>query len=62
MESTSRRGERAQKYNEMATSKHNLFLESFLPIRSYKKLYRYTYLLNGFDVDAKYEKVLFSSL
>ena len=62
MEFTSRRGEEAQKYKEMATSKHDIFLESFLPTGSYKKLYSYTHLLNGFAVHAKSEKVLFSSL
>ncbi|XP_047064047.1 subtilisin-like protease SBT2.5 [Lolium rigidum] len=50
------RGVEAQKYKEMATSKHDVFLESFLPIGSYKKLYSYTHLLNGFAVHAKSEK------
>ncbi|XP_047064046.1 subtilisin-like protease SBT2.5 [Lolium rigidum] len=50
------RGVEAQKYKEMATSKHDVFLESFLPTGSYKKLYSYTHLLNGFAVHAKSEK------
>uniref|UniRef100_N1R005 Subtilisin-like protease n=1 Tax=Aegilops tauschii TaxID=37682 RepID=N1R005_AEGTA len=50
------RGEEAQKYKEMATTKHDVFLESFLTVGSYKKLYSYTHLLNGFAVHANSEK------
>lgn len=56
---SSRRGEEAQKYKEMSTTKHDAFLESFLTVGSYKKLYSYTHLLNGFAVHANSEKVLF---
>lgn len=47
------RGEEAQKYKQIATTKHDIFLESFLPTGSYKKLYSYTHLLNGFALHAK---------
>ncbi|VAH50131.1 unnamed protein product [Triticum turgidum subsp. durum] len=50
------RGEEAQKYKEMSTTKHDAFLESFLTVGSYKKLYSYTHLLNGFAVHANSEK------
>ncbi|KAF0894015.1 hypothetical protein E2562_033799 [Oryza meyeriana var. granulata] len=52
------RGEEAQKYKEMTTSKHDIFLDSFLPVGSYKKLYSCTHLLNGFALDAKSEETV----
>jgi hypothetical protein len=55
----SRRGEEAQKYKAVATTKHNIFLDSFLPPGSYKKLYSYTHLLNGFAIHAESEEVFF---
>lgn len=57
-----RRGEEAQKYKQIATTKHDIFLESFLPTGSYKKLYSYTHLLNGFALHAKSVEVLLFSL
>jgi len=55
-----RRGEEAQKYKRVATTKHDSFLDSFLPMGSYKKLYSYTHLINGFALHAESEKVPFS--
>ncbi|KAF8702874.1 hypothetical protein HU200_032710 [Digitaria exilis] len=52
-----RRGEEAQKYKQVATTKHDSFLDSFLPIGSYKKLYSYTHLINGFALHAESAKV-----
>jgi hypothetical protein len=54
-----RRGEEAQKYKQVATTKHESFLDSFLPMGSYKKLYSYTHLINGFALHAESEKVPF---
>ncbi|KAG2573711.1 hypothetical protein PVAP13_7KG271400 [Panicum virgatum] len=53
-----RRGEEAQKYKRVATTKHDSFLDSFLPIGSYKKLYSYTHLINGFALHAESEKTV----
>ncbi|XP_062224864.1 subtilisin-like protease SBT2.5 [Phragmites australis] len=52
------RGEEAQKYKEVATTKHDIFLDSFLPLGSYKKLYSYTHLLNGFALHAESEETV----
>ncbi|KAJ1272092.1 hypothetical protein BS78_06G176200 [Paspalum vaginatum] len=52
------RGEEAQKYKQVATTKHDSFLDSFLPIGSYKKLYSYTHLINGFALRAESEKTV----
>ncbi|XP_052150847.1 subtilisin-like protease SBT2.5 [Oryza glaberrima] len=52
------RGEEAQKYKAMTTTKHDIFLDSFLPAGSYKKLYSYTHLLNGFAIYVKSEKAI----
>ncbi|KAL6903794.1 hypothetical protein ACP4OV_004607 [Aristida adscensionis] len=52
------RGEEAQKYKEVATTKHDIFLDSFLPVGSYKKLYSYTHLLNGFAIHAESEEAV----
>ncbi|PAN39383.1 hypothetical protein PAHAL_7G238700 [Panicum hallii] len=52
------RGEEAQKYKRVATTKHDSFLDSFLPIGSYKKLYSYTHLINGFALHAESEKTV----
>jgi hypothetical protein len=52
-----RRGDEAQKYKRVATTKHDSFLDSFLPVGSYKKLYSYTHLINGFALHAESEKV-----
>jgi hypothetical protein len=54
----SRRGEEAL-YKAVATTKHDIFLDSFLPTGSYKKLYSYTHLLNGFAIHAESEEVFF---
>ncbi|KAL6651144.1 hypothetical protein ACP70R_010069 [Stipagrostis hirtigluma subsp. patula] len=51
-------GEEAQKYKEVATTKHDIFLDSFLPIGSYKKLYSYTHLLNGFALHTESEETV----
>ncbi|CAD6238556.1 unnamed protein product [Miscanthus lutarioriparius] len=52
------RGEEAQKYKRVATTKHDSFLDSFLPVGSYKKLYSYTHLINGFALHAESEKLV----
>uniref|UniRef100_J3M014 Peptidase S8/S53 domain-containing protein n=1 Tax=Oryza brachyantha TaxID=4533 RepID=J3M014_ORYBR len=52
------RGEEAQKYKKMTTTKHDIFLDSLLPVGSYKKLYSYTHLLNGFAVHAESEETI----
>ncbi|RCV34784.1 hypothetical protein SETIT_7G186000v2 [Setaria italica] len=52
------RGEEAQKYKQVATTKHDSFLDSFLPMGSYKKLYSYTHLINGFALHAESEKTV----
>ncbi|CAL5030747.1 unnamed protein product [Urochloa decumbens] len=52
------RGEEAQKYKQVATTKHDSFLDSFLPIGSYKKMYSYTHLINGFALHAESEKTV----
>nr|CAB3487821.1 unnamed protein product [Digitaria exilis] len=52
------RGEEAQKYKQVATTKHDSFLDSFLPIGSYKKLYSYTHLINGFALHAESAKTI----
>ncbi|TVU15010.1 hypothetical protein EJB05_38508 [Eragrostis curvula] len=52
------RGEEAQKYKAAATTKHDIFLDSFLPTGAYKKLYSYTHLLNGFAIHAESEEAI----
>uniref|UniRef100_A0A0D9W7R9 Subtilisin-like protease n=1 Tax=Leersia perrieri TaxID=77586 RepID=A0A0D9W7R9_9ORYZ len=47
------RGEEAQKYKQTTRTKHDIFLDSLLPVGSYKKLYSYTHLINGFALQAK---------
>lgn len=52
------RGEEAQNYKEVVTTKHDIFLESFLRMGSYTKLYSYTHLFNGFALHAESEETV----
>ncbi|RZC74517.1 hypothetical protein C5167_049993 [Papaver somniferum] len=56
--SLKRSSEDVRLYKESMISRHDLFLESHLPVGSYKKLYSYSHLQNGFAIHVSSHEVL----
>ncbi|KAI3905146.1 hypothetical protein MKX01_017392 [Papaver californicum] len=56
--SLKRSSEDVRLYKESMISRHDLFLESRLPVGSYKKLYSYSHLQNGFAIHGSSHEVL----
>ncbi|GMH28826.1 hypothetical protein Nepgr_030669 [Nepenthes gracilis] len=56
--SHSRNDEDIRVYKERMGNEHDIFLESVLALGSYRKLYSYTHLLNGFAIHVKSEEAI----